>query len=191
MNERIGWLAGSVGLVVLAVGMGVGAAAAQGLSANSPAAKAACGASDVDFNVKTAKVPKGTEFAAVETPPAGKALVYVMEDYANLFLVIPSQLRVGADGQWVGAFKQGMHTSFVVDPGVHHVCVSSYEERPDPTEHGIALLRLDAVAGKTYYLRARMSEERGPLLVWLDAVDEDEGQFLVQTTRQAVWRAEK
>jgi len=154
MNERIGRLAAAVGTLGMLGGLGVGAAGAQGLPQTSPAARAACGASDVDFNVKAAKVPKGTAFAAVEAPPPGRALVYVAEDYSALFPLTSTGLRAGADGQWVGAFKQGMHMSFVVDPGVHHVCLSSYDVRPDPEEHGIALLRLDAVAGKTYYLRA-------------------------------------
>jgi len=191
MNERIGRWAAAVGTLGMLVGGGVGAAEAQGLPQTSPAARSACGPSDVDFNVKAAKVPKGTAFATVEAPPAGKALVYVAEDYAALFPLTSTALRAGADGQWVGAFKQGMHMSFVVDPGVHHVCLSSFDLRPDPEEHGIALLRLDAVAGKTYYLRARATGDRAPLLVSLDAVDEDEGQFLVEMTRQAVWKADQ
>jgi hypothetical protein len=182
-----GWIERVVAVVAMGM-LGSGTMAAQRLLAknqlallpeNTPAAMAACGASGVTFDVKAAKVPKGAGYPAVEAPPAGKALVYLVTDYAD-----SNTLRMGADGQWVGALKDGMHLSFVVDPGVRHLCVrTNYSSYREADEQWLALLRLDAVAGKTYYVAPRA---RGLLMV-----DEDEGQMLMQTTEQAVWRVSR
>lgn len=129
--------------------------------------------------MKAAKVSKGADFPVIETPPAGKALVYLVTDDVD-----SSTLRVGADGQWVGALTGYTHLSFAVDPGVRHLCIRTQGSSDrEADEQWVALLRLDAVAGKTYYVAPRA---RGLLMV-----DEDEGQMLVQSTEQAVWRVDR
>jgi hypothetical protein len=80
------------------------------------------------------------------------------------------------------------YLSFAVDPGVQHLCVDLQGHAWGQLEKGITLRRLNAEAGKTYYLRARMVWGKNTLpLMFVDAVDEDEGQMLLATMLPAVW----
>ena len=56
-------------------------------------------------------------------------------------------------------------------------------------ESGVTLHQLNAKVGETYYFRLRESLSDGPPLLFVDTVDADEGQLLVETAVPAVWKA--
>ena len=146
-----------------------------------PAAKAACGPESLKFDVS----PDAGE-PAIVSKASGKALVYVIEDVRKGAL-LRMTTRFGVDGAWVGANQGASHFSFLVDPGDHHLCVNGQWTRLTG-EPSIALLHLAARAGEIYYLRVRFLPPRNHGTLGLDAVDEDEGKFLIQTTTQVTSR---
>ncbi len=174
--------------MVTGIGMGMGA---QVKAASAPATVAACGAMGENFSVSAgpaqasgAGVAAG---AAGRVAPEGKALVYVIEDMRHTPLST-TNFRVGVDGKWVGATRNMSYMSFAVEPGEQHLCVALQGHAWGQLERGITLRRLEAEAGKTYYLRARMVWGKNTLpLVFVDAVDEDEGRLLLETMLPAVW----
>ena len=169
--------------VVGGVGMAVGMAGAQVPARTAPATVAACGVISQNF-----KVHSGTAPRSAAQVPEGKAMIYLVEDIVQIPLNTPT-LRVGMDGKWVGATRSHTYLSLVVDPGVHHLCVSVQGFTVETLENGITLHRLEVEAGKTYYVRMRETMSRNPSLDFVDVVDEDEGQLLVQTAVPAVWKA--
>ena len=166
--------------VVGVAGVVVAMAGAQVPARSAPATVSACGVMSENFSAKA-----GPAQGAAAQVPEGKALVYVVED----ILPLRNTLRVGMDGKWVGATSSHTYLSFAVDPGVHHLCVTVQGSGRDQLEKGITLRQLHVDAGKTYYLRVRVvwGETTQPL-IFLEAVDEDEGQLLVQTMVPTVWK---
>lgn len=165
------------------VGMGFGMAGAQVSAKTAPATVAACGVMSQNF-----KVHSGAARRSAGEVPEGKAMIYLVEDIVPIPLNAPT-LRVGMDGKWVGATRSHTYLGLVVDPGVHHLCVSAQGFTIQTLEDGITLHRLEAQAGKTYYVRMRETTSRNPSLDFVDMVDEDEGQLLLQTSVPAVWHA--
>jgi hypothetical protein len=159
-------------LLALAV-LSVSAFAAEVTPAPSP--QAACGPESSLFQVKAVPDPK----PAVQ-PEAGKSLVYVIEEY----LRPPNELgkptiRLGIDGNWVGANRSTSHFMLSVDPGEHRFC-ADWQGVPRGLGPQVSLMRLITQPGQTYYLRARVTEVS--LRVWtldLDPVNPDEGWLLV------------
>ena len=125
--------------------------------------------------------------AQTGTVPKGKAMVFVEEDVAHIaFSGIT--IRIGVDGKWVGATTNLTYIGFPVEPGVHHLCVSVQGLAMGKLENGITLRALEAKAGETYYIRVRETQGQAPPLVFVDMVDADEGQLLLQTMAAAAWR---
>ena len=154
-------------------------ARAQQTAQDIPAAIAACGPAKIQFDVKADKY-----VAPPPQVPAGKALVYLFENIPRLPLH-GATVRVGVDGKWVGATEGETYLTFLVDPGVHHLCVWSKANSWNPMEDGIALHGLNAEPGKTYYFRTRISQSKDSATTLLDAVDDDEAQLLLQTSAHA------
>jgi hypothetical protein len=166
----------------------------QQRAASAPEAVAACGPSNVRFAIKSDAAP-------LPPQPARRVLIYLIQDSIQSsekrFLTVTDKMRIGVDGKWVGATQNQTYLSFVVDPGVHHLCVS-YQGEEDTRfssrgefgpQDGIILHRMNLEAGSTYYFRIRYAmngTDNG--LTLLDEVDEDEGRFLVQTTPHATSR---
>jgi hypothetical protein len=134
---------------------------------------AACGPNGVDFKTETSTAQPPAQ------PEPGKALVYVVEDYRAISWTSPT-IKVGLDGAWMGATHDTSYLFFSVDPGEHHLCInwqSSLEQA--------SFARLVAEPGRTYYFRARPHTFSGR---WdnnyldLDAIDPDEGQYLVASS---------
>jgi hypothetical protein len=90
--------------------------------------------------------------------------------------------RTGVDGAWVGANLARSFFSFMIDPGVHHVCVSGqWSVLTSPSS--IALHSVVAKAGESYYFRVRLLDRgNGGINLGLEPVDEDEATFLQQTS---------
>ena len=143
---------------------------------------AACGPLDVHFDAQ------GSTSGPIAQPEAGKSLVYVVQDFKRA----PGEwgdptIRVGVDGVWAGAVRASTYLSFPVDPGEHHLC-TSWQSRLERLSHLAAFARLNAEPGKTYYFRARVtysSSGNGAANMGLDleAVDPDEGQYLIASGR--------
>jgi hypothetical protein len=139
---------------------------------------AGCGASGEMFNVQTTdlKHPVGQ----VEQ---GKALVYFFVD----FVTAPT-MRIGVDGNWVGANDGKSYFFFPVDPGEHNVCAEwqSGTFRKSSERIGEAI-HLTAEAGKTYYLRLNFSYQR----MHLELSDEAAGHFLIGSSLFATAQPKK
>jgi hypothetical protein len=138
----------------------------------------------------------------VSSPPIvpagpGKALLYVSE----IFKKAPGEwgdptLRIGVDGNWVGAVKGNSYFSFSVEPGEHHLCLK-WQSHFKKLSREAAFTVLTAEAGKEYYFRARVSYDLGPdygrnssnvtgMSIALDPISSDEGQYLVASNPMSV-----
>jgi hypothetical protein len=150
---------------------------------NQPApAPAACGDLRVSMAVHLNKSPRRQM-----QPESGKALVYVIQDAgasgALGTLGYPTT-KVGIDGKWVGANKKNSFSSVDVTPGEHHLCVAIQAAF---IRNNIELAHLTTEAGRVYYYRTRIiAADKGALQYFsLEAVDSDEGEYLVASYPQA------
>ena len=85
-------------------------------------------------------------------PEQGKALVYFFVD----FVTAPT-MRVGVDGNWVGANNGKSYFFFQVDPGEHNVCAEWQSGTFKKSSERVGeAIHLPAEAGKTYYLRPEL-----------------------------------
>ncbi len=140
-------------------------------------ASSACGPDEVRFEVQTRAT------GPVAEPGVDKALVYLIEVFnkASNELGEPT-VRVGLDGAWVGATKGDSYFSFSVAAGQHHLC-TEWQSQFKRLSRNVALANFAAEAGKTYYFRARITEQTNLAFTFdLDAVNEDEGKLLVASS---------
>ncbi len=126
----------------------------------TPAARAACG----PIGKKPSNLPAPSVPAQI---PPGMARVYVIT-YAlgSTFSHTPST-KIGMDGQWIGQNRPYGDIAVDIPPGVHHFCAVMPPHGSIPFSillmtnmHGgnqVALNRIDAQAGQTYYLLSRTS----------------------------------
>jgi hypothetical protein len=152
----------------------LGASALSAGSLPNAAIKTACGPDAVKFNVAAVK-----DQAGIPDPESGKALVFVIENFerpANE-LGRPT-LRVGLDGDWVGANRGSSYIYFPVEPGDRHLCVN-WQSPPPWVRPLMGAHSLKAEAGQTYYFRARIFELSGSFALDFDLVNNDEGRLLV------------
>jgi len=166
---------------VLAALLFAASALAQSNTAPAPA-QGACGPLNVDFDAEA------SSSRAVAQPQAGKAIVYVVEDFRKA----PGELgnptiRVGLDGAWMGAMRANSYLFFLVDPGEHHLC-TSWQSRLKRLSRLAAFAHFATQPGETYYFRARITYSTyghgtANMNLDLDRLDPDEGQFLVTTFR--------
>jgi hypothetical protein len=139
-------------------------------------AAAGCGADNVEFDVKTDKNqhPEGQ-------PDAGKALVYVFEDEkTDPGLVIGAvTMRIGLDGQWVGADHGKSYFFFSVDPGDHSVC-ASWQSSLKRLSKLAGAASLTAAPGSVYYFQAKVdARTHDRPAVWMEPVDPAEAKILI------------
>jgi Protein of unknown function (DUF2846) len=133
-------------VVCVAIFLGVLRVLAQDDAATARTA-AGCGPSGAMFNVQTTdlKHPVGQ----IED---GKALVYFFVD----FVTAPT-MRVGVDGNWVGANNGKSYFFFPVDPREHNVCTEWQSGTFKKSSERVGeAMRLTTEAGKTYYLRLKL-----------------------------------
>jgi len=140
-------------------------------------AESACGSFDVKFDVKTS--PDQHPLAQAE---AGKAQVYLIEDWVPLGVSAgPGKpiIRVGMDGQWMGADRGDSYLFFTVDPGEHHLCVNWQPGFLAPPHSTTFLYAFDAKPDQTYFFRARMPDLPNGLGILLAPLNIDEAQLLL------------
>jgi hypothetical protein len=142
---------------------------------------AACGAQPANYSVKHV-----TGSSVPMQPSPGKAIVYIIETMPGI-PTITNKVNIGLDGHWLGATDRGTYISFVVDPGVHHLC-AAYQGKAASMQQDdqILLFHLDAKAGKTYYLHYHALYAQVGGVAFFDKVNEDEGQYLLLNSQQAV-----
>jgi hypothetical protein len=158
--------------------LGLGSVPLHSQQAPANAAAAACGSTAANYAVKHDTTP----FVLTPVPP-DKALVYFIESMPS-YPIVTTKVNIGLDGQWLGATDAQSHTSFTVDPGVHHLCAvyQGHAAGMDP-EGQTLLLHLDAEAGRTYYLRYHaLFLKESPGVAFFEPVDEDEGLLLLERT---------
>ncbi|MGB6385961.1 MAG: hypothetical protein WBD25_04860 [Terriglobales bacterium] len=151
-------------------------------------AEAACGSSDVKFDVK-----QDATQHPVPQPEPGKALVFVVEDLGQcssdcgdngkLFSnnVDQALTKVGMDGSWLGANQGSSYFFFVAYPGEHHLCIN-WQSRLAVRSRAFAMANFTAEEGKVYYFRERVFPGESDYSFDLDNVNSDQGKFLVASS---------
>jgi hypothetical protein len=134
-------------------------------------ALSACGPTDVNFDVKPDQAQPPSE------PPAGKALVYVIEDVGESSYGWIT-IRVGLDGSWIGANRGNSYFSFVVPPGERHLC-ANWQSRARNQSSLYSVTRFTAEAGKVYYFRTQVWFSTSMARINLNPVNSDEGRYQV------------
>jgi hypothetical protein len=150
-----------------------------------PRAQPACGAATAQFHVTKSNI-----HTEPQVDP-GKALIYLVEEQKfRAFRDVT--VRVGLDGEWVGATRGDSYLSFAVEPGEHHLCVDFLSQFLKPGRL-VSLYGFTAQAGKTYYFRARTtaSGSRDVAFLDLDLVNDDEGKLLVANSPLSVSHPKK
>ncbi len=160
-------------LISLAMLLGTMAALAEDPAAIS-AAEAACGPSNVKFDVKD-----DDSQHTVGQPETGKALIYVVQDIgiANC----PGgciTTKIALDGVWIGANHRSSYLSFPVDPGEHHLC-ANWQSHFARMSRVVGLAHFTAEAGKVYYFRTRVLGAAATTFFDVEPIDSDQGRFFV------------
>jgi hypothetical protein len=162
---------------------------------------AACGSGKVSFNVTLDNAHN-----TPAQPDQGQARVYFIQDNGTWGEDQHNTLRIGMDGAWVGAYKDNSWFFISVQPGEHHVCANVQSHFS--VGQLVALAHFTAEAGKAYYFRTRFlgglippeltggnkswnHESPPPPYLDLDLVDSDQGEYLVASSPQSVWKSSK
>ena len=139
---------------------------------------AGCGLSGEMFNVQTTDLKH-----PVGQPEQGKALVYFFVDFLNA-----PTMRVGVDGNWVGANEGKSYFFFQVDPGQHSVCTEWQSGTFKKSSERVGeAMQLTAEAGKTYYIRLNFGYQR----MHLELSDAAAGHFLIGSSLFATSQPKK
>ncbi len=172
-------------LTVLVVPILASSLWAQTTGAQNPLS--ACGAQRARYRLKT------TDSKAIPAPDPGMATLVFIEDEIQLrpghLLCVKCSTRVqlGMDGQWIAATKGFAHTSVSIGPGDHHFCAVGLPAvfGPSPVD---SFFSLHAEAGKTYFLRGRLSYfyRSHEDVLDLSRINDDEGRYMVFVTPEIV-----
>jgi hypothetical protein len=157
---------------------------------------AACGPREVHFEAKEDSTQHPTPL-----PEPGKALVYVVEDLgqcsgcaagsSTFFSNVDRALtRLGMDGAWVGANHGSTYFFFTADPGEHHLCLN-WQSRFGVRSRAFSLANFTAEEGRVYFFRARVFPGHDDYSFDLDAVNSDQGKFLVASSAFSVSHPKK
>lgn len=132
-----------------------------------------CGPQDAKFSVRLGNGPP-----PVSSPQNGTGTVVIVPEGIGISFGCRSMtVRVGLDGTWIGATCLGGALVSEVGAGSHHLCVDLLQRRK-PEDSAFHSLMVEP--GKTYYFRAEAVDQ---IALHLEAIDEDEGKYLLSTTR--------
>jgi hypothetical protein len=130
---------------------------------------AACGPTDVKFDVKDDPTPPAPEI------PAGKALIYIIEDVgASSYGWIT--IRVGLDGTWIGANRGNSYFSFAVSPGERHLC-ANWQSSAQNQSSLYSFTNFTPEPGKIYYFRTQILFSNSMSRIELNEINSDEGRY--------------
>lgn len=137
---------------------------------------AGCGADNVQYHVKTDKTqhPQGQM-------PDGKALVYVFEQERTDpgFKIGAVTVRVGLDGQWIGANHGDTYFYFPVDPGDHSIC-ANWQSSIGRLAKLASAASFTAEPGQVYYFQMKVDERSHDTpAIWVQPVDPAEARLLI------------
>jgi len=135
---------------------------------------AGCGATQTQFDTKLDET-----LHVLAQPEEGKAIVYVFEDDFT-----GPTMRIGVDGNWVGATNGKSFLYFSLAPGEHSVCVEWQSNVFKKTSVRVGAAKsLTVEAGKIYYIRMTFEEvTKASGRIKLDLADNAEGQFLLSSS---------
>jgi hypothetical protein len=136
---------------------------------------AACGPAQESFKVKL-----DDSQHTLLPPENGTARIYFIHEaglpYIRLSLGYPTS-KFAIDGTWMGADHGDSYFSASLAPGEHHVCATLQSSIVDDR---VELTHFVAEAGKVYYYRTRLVLSGSVELLELDAIDSDQGEYLVR-----------
>ena len=143
-------------------------------------AESACGPLSTNLAVKTSSSDKPMPQAE-----PGNAMIYVIEDWepADTGRMNRPALRVGMDGNWMGATQGDSYLFFSANPGPRHLCVNnqSVVRSYGNFIHLNAAYGFDVKPNQTYYFRVRMP--RGQTFTTysliLEPLNVDEARLLI------------
>ena len=138
-----------------------------------PASPAACGPADASFKVEL----DGSQHTLTQPLP-GKARVYFIHDAGTSASLGYPTVKVAMDGAWLGANRVNSYFLASAEPGEHHLCITLQSSM---VAQRVELAHFTATADTVYYFRTRLILSRGVELLELDAVDSDEGKYLIGT----------
>jgi len=155
-------------------------------------AQSACGPQPAQFAVRT---EKGAH-PAPQTP-AGKALVYIVEDQRQDLRPCLGNCgaltRLAMDGAWMGANRGSSYFSFFAAPGEHHLC-AGWEKGGKRPQDRTSLAGFTAEPGRVYYFRVRVTNIAPPAGFYsidLEPLNADQGQLLVAASPRSTFRQTK
>jgi hypothetical protein len=133
----------------------------------------ACGPKDVSFDVRLDKAQH-----PLTQPEPGKSRIYLIHDIGAFptLWAFEKPIMLGFDGAWLGANLKDSYFSVSIDPGEHHICAATQYNRGIKL---VALAHLQVEAGKTYFYRTRFNAPGAMYYLELDAIDSDEGEYLI------------
>ena len=134
----------------------------------------ACGPKDKNFQVEHEQKRPPT------SPDPGKALVYIIQK-DSLRRVIT---RIGLDGSWGGVVQDNSYIPLSVEPGEHHLCAATQNEKHPEAEFA----HFTAEAGKVYFylIRGTAADVGSSITMTLQTVDRDEALYLIASDQQSV-----
>ena len=136
-----------------------------------PSPTVACGHENVSFNVR-----QDDSGHTLTQPDPGKARVYFIHDAGTSFTLGYPTVKFALDGAWIGANHGNSYFSVVIDPGQHHMCVNL---QSNLVQQRVELAHFTATADTIYYYRTRLVMSRSVELLELDAIDSDQGKYLI------------
>jgi hypothetical protein len=142
-----------------------------------------CGYGDVSFKVKL-----DDKQHTLAQPQPGKALVYFIHDAGSWEVLAYPTTKMGMDGAWAGANHGDSYFFVSVEPGEHHVCATLQSSFVDDR---VEFAHFTAEAGQVYYFRTRLVMSRQVELLELEALDSDQGNYLIATSPLSVSRPKK
>ncbi|HSY37639.1 MAG TPA: hypothetical protein VK814_17930 [Acidobacteriaceae bacterium] len=113
---------------------------------------AACGNDTTQYKVSHGKTTPSL------TPPAGQALVVLIQKETGQEFPSDPTVRFAVDGTWVGAVKGASYIAVPISAGSHKLCVSRQSSLDDEKEN-IGTAPLDAKAGSVYYFEFTLDRE--------------------------------
>jgi hypothetical protein len=144
---------------------------------------AACGPENVGFKVKLSDAPH-----TPVQPEPGKAVAYLFHDAGTDYTFAYPTVKLGIDGEWVGANHGNSYFAVSMNPGEHHLCATLQSSIVDDR---VELAHFTAEAGKVYYYRTRLVLSGSVELLELGPIDNDQGAYLIATFSLSVSRAKK
>jgi hypothetical protein len=148
-----------------------------------PASPEGCGSEHVSF-----KVNLDESQHALAQPEPGKARVYFIHDAGTGSTLGYPTVKVAMDGAWLGANHGNSYFSVSAEPGEHHVCITLQSSL---VAQRVELAHFTAAADTIYYFRTRLVLSRAIDLLELEAIDSDQGKYLIATFPLAVSHPKK